>query len=155
MPRAVYTAPTAPLLRASAHPRPRQMPNPDVPIRHAKVDIIVFLADDLVVAPNYLAVLAVFHGTSRVRPRWEGAFSLPAEDPAAKVGADAAVARPADLITARRSSGARVLGANMAFRALRALRAWAFSTNALGPVAAGMKGTRCRQRLGPRRSGIG
>ena len=127
----------APPLAHLHDPRPGKCRIQNVAIRHAKGEIIVCLDDDLVAAPNYLDEVERFFIGHREFAAMKGRI-LPAEDPAAKVGADAAawldlpiVDHGEEVIEVR-----GVLGANMAFRADALARVGLFDER-LGPGAAG------------------
>src|SRR6202046_2555138 len=86
-------------------------------IAQASGEILVFLDDDLVVAPGYLEAVEQFFDTHREFAAMKGRI-FPAEDPEKKVGP-----RPAYLDLPIADHGEEVievrgvLGANMAFRA--------------------------------------
>ena len=81
---------TAPPLEHLHDPRPGKCRIQNVAIRHARGDIIVCLDDDLFAAPSYLAEVERFFVEHPEFAAMKGRI-LAAEDPAAKVGADAAV----------------------------------------------------------------
>src|ERR1700691_3530017 len=86
-------------------------------IAQAAGEILVFLDDDLVVAPGYLEAVEDFFNTHREFAAMKGRI-LPAEDPEKKVGLmpvylDLPIADHGDQVVEVRG----VLGANMAFRA--------------------------------------
>jgi glucosyl-dolichyl phosphate glucuronosyltransferase len=105
-------------------------------IADASGEILVFLDDDLVVAPGYLAAVEDFFDTHREFAAMKGRI-LPAEDPEKKVGPMAAyldlpvVDHGEEVVEVR-----GVLGANMAFRA-DALRQVGLFDERLGPGAGG------------------
>jgi GT2 family glycosyltransferase len=128
---------TAPPLEHLHDPRPGKCRIQNVAIRHAKGDIIVCLDDDLVAAPNYLDEVERFFTEHPEFAAMKGRI-LPAEDPAAKVGVEAAiwldlpiVDHGEEIVEVR-----GVLGANMAFRATALARVGLFDER-LGPGAAG------------------
>ncbi len=128
---------TAPPLEHLHDPRPGKCRIQNVAIRHAAGDIIVCLDDDLVAAPNYLAEVERFFTEHPGFAAMKGRI-LPAEDPTAKVGPEAAawldlpiVDHGEEVIEVR-----GVLGANMAFRATALARVGLFDER-LGPGAAG------------------
>jgi GT2 family glycosyltransferase len=127
----------APPLEHLHDPRPGKCRIQNVAIRHAKGDIIVCLDDDLVVAPNYLAEVERFFTEHPEFAAMKGRI-LPAEDPAAKVGADAAVWLDLPIVDHGEEviEVRGVLGANMAFRA-SALAGVGLFDERLGPGAAG------------------
>lgn len=128
---------TAPPLEHLHDSRPGKCRIQNVAIRHAKGDIIVCLDDDLVVAPNYLAEVERFFTGHPEFAGMKGRI-LPAEDPAAKVGADAAVWLDLPIVDHGEEviEVRGVLGANMAFRA-SALAGVGLFDERLGPGAAG------------------
>jgi cellulose synthase/poly-beta-1,6-N-acetylglucosamine synthase-like glycosyltransferase len=128
---------TAPPLRHLHEPRPGKCRIQNVAIRRASGNIIVCLDDDLVAAPDYLDEVERFFTAHPEFAAMKGRI-LPAEDPAAKVGADAMawldlplVDHGDEVIEVR-----GVLGANMAFRASALARVGLFDER-LGPGAAG------------------
>lgn len=128
---------TAPQLVHLHDPRPGKCRIQNVAIRHAAGDVIVCLDDDLMAAPNYLDEVERFFIEHPDFAAMKGRI-LPAEDPTAKVGAEAAVwldlpivDHGEDVIEVR-----GVLGANMAFRASALARVGLFDER-LGPGAAG------------------
>lgn len=128
---------TAPPLEHLHDSRPGKCRIQNVAIRHAAGEIIVCLDDDLVAAPNYLDEVERFFTEHPEFAAMKGRI-LPAEDPAAKVGAEEAVwldlpivDHGEDVIEVR-----GVLGANMAFRAVALARVGLFDER-LGPGAAG------------------
>jgi GT2 family glycosyltransferase len=128
---------TAPPLEHLHDPRPGKCRIQNVAIRHATGDIIVCLDDDLFAAPSYLAEVERFFIEHPEFAAMKGRI-LAAEDPAAKVGADAAVWLDLPIV----DHGEKVievrgvLGANMAFRATALARVGLFDER-LGPGAAG------------------
>ena len=110
-------------------------------------EILVFLDDDLAVAPGYLAAVEEFFDTHREFAAMKGRI-LPAEDPERKVGPmavylDLPIADHGDDVIEVRG----VLGANMAFRA-SALRQVGPFDERLGPGAGGHEEeTEMSQRL--------
>jgi GT2 family glycosyltransferase len=105
-------------------------------IAQAAGEILVFLDDDLVVAPGYLEAVEDFFDTHREFAAMKGRI-LPAEDPEKKVGAmavylDLPIADHGDEVVEVRG----VLGANMAFRA-DALKIVGPFDERLGPGAGG------------------
>ncbi len=128
---------TAPPLGHLHDPRPGKCRIQNVAIRHAKGDIIICLDDDLVAAPNYLDEVERFFIEHPEFAAMKGRI-LPAEDPAAKVGAEAAVWLDLPIV----DHGEKVievrgvLGANMAFRADAIARVGPFDER-LGPGACG------------------
>jgi glycosyltransferase involved in cell wall biosynthesis len=128
---------TAPPLEHLHDRRPGKCRIQNVAIRHAKGDIIVCLDDDLVAAPDYLDQVERFFNEHSEFAAMKGRI-LPAEDPAGKVGADAAAWLDLPIV----DHGEKVievrgvLGANMAFRAI-ALARVGFFDERLGPGAAG------------------
>jgi GT2 family glycosyltransferase len=121
-------------------------------IADATGELLVFLDDDLVVAPGYLAAVEDFFDTHREFAAMKGRI-LPAEDPERKVGAmavylDLPIADHGDEVVEVRG----VLGANMAFRA-EALRQVGPFDERLGPGAGGHEEeTEMSQRI--RRAGF-
>lgn len=118
-------------------PRPGKCRVQNDAIRRARGGIIVCLDDDLVAAPRYLDEVERFFTGHPEFAAMKGRI-LPAEDPAAKVGAAAAawldlpiVDHGEEVIEVR-----GVLGANMAFRAAALERVGLFDER-LGPGAAG------------------
>jgi len=128
---------TAPPLQHLHDPRPGKCRIQNVAIRHAKGHIIVCLDDDLVAAPNYLDEVERFFTEHPEFAAMKGR-TLPAEDPAAKVGADAAVWLDLPIVDHGEEviEVRGVLGANMAFRAAALSRVGLFDER-LGPGAAG------------------
>lgn len=128
---------TAPPLQHLHDPRPGKCRIQNAAIRRARGDIIVCLDDDLVAAPNYLDEVERFFRGHPEFAAMKGRI-LPAEDPAAKVGVEAAawldlpVADHGEEVIEVRG----VLGANMAFRASALARVGLFDER-LGPGAAG------------------
>jgi glycosyltransferase involved in cell wall biosynthesis len=128
---------TTPPLEHLHDPRPGKCRIQNVAIRHARGNIIVCLDDDLVTAPNYLDEVERFFTEHPEFAAMKGRI-LPAEDPAAKVGAEAAVWLDLPIV----DHGEKVievrgvLGANMAFRAEALARVGLFDER-LGPGAAG------------------
>jgi GT2 family glycosyltransferase len=105
-------------------------------IEQASGEILVFLDDDLVVAPGYLAAVEDFFDTNREFAAMKGRIQ-PAEDPQKKVGPmavylDLPIVDHGDEVIEVRG----VLGANMAFRA-EALRKVGPFDERLGPGAGG------------------
>jgi len=105
-------------------------------IQAARGEILVFLDDDLVVAPRYLEAVRTFFDSRHEFAAMAGRV-LPAEDPALKVGEQAAyldlpiVDRGDSVIEVR-----GVIGANMAFRASVLSKVGPFDER-LGPGACG------------------
>jgi GT2 family glycosyltransferase len=128
---------TAPPLEHLHDLRPGKCRIQNVAIRHAKGDIIVCLDDDLVAAPNYLDEVERFFTEHPEFAAMKGRI-LPAEDPAAKVGVDAAVWLDLPIVDHGEEviEVRGVLGANMAFRAAALSRVGLFDER-LGPGAAG------------------
>jgi GT2 family glycosyltransferase len=128
---------TAPPLEHLHDARPGKCRIQNVAIRHAKGDIIICLDDDLVAAPNYLAEVERFFTDHPEFAAMKGRV-LPAEDPAAKVGAAAAVWLDLPIVDHGEEviEVRGVLGANMAFRASALERVGLFDER-LGPGAAG------------------
>jgi GT2 family glycosyltransferase len=128
---------TAPPLKHLHDPRPGKCRIQNDAIRQAQGDIIVCLDDDLVAAPNYLDEVEHFFSAHHEFAAMKGRI-LPAEDPAAKVGAEAAAWL--DLPIVDHGEGVievrGVLGANMAFRSTALARVGLFDER-LGPGAAG------------------
>jgi len=105
-------------------------------IAQATGEILVFLDDDLIVAPGYLEAVERFFDTHREFAAMKGRI-LPAEDPEKKVGPmavylDLPIADDGEEVIEVRG----VLGANMAFRA-SALRQVGSFDERLGPGAGG------------------
>jgi len=121
-------------------------------IADATGEILVFLDDDLAVAPGYLAAVEDFFDTHREFAAMKGRI-LPAEDPEKKVGAmavylDLPIADHGDEVVEVRG----VLGANMAFRADAIAQVGPFDER-LGPGACGHEEeTEMSQRI--RRAGF-
>lgn len=121
-------------------------------IADATGEIMVFLDDDLIVAPGYLAAVEDFFDTHREFGAMKGRI-LPAEDPEKKVGPmavylDLPIADHGDEVVEVRG----VLGANMAYRA-DALRQVGPFDERLGPGAGGHEEeTEMSQRI--RRAGF-
>lgn len=118
-------------------PRPGKCRIQNRAIREASGDVIICLDDDLVVAPDYLDQIERFFSEHSEFAAMKGRI-LPAEDAAAKVGAEAApwldlpiVDHGEQVIEVR-----GVLGASMAFRAAALERVGLFDER-LGPGAAG------------------
>jgi GT2 family glycosyltransferase len=128
---------TAPPLGHLHDPRPGKCRIQNVAIRQATGDIIVCLDDDLVVAPNYLNEVERFFTEHPEFAAMKGR-TLPAEDPAAKVGAETAVWLDLPIVDHGEEviEVRGVLGANMAFRATALARVGLFDER-LGPGAAG------------------
>ncbi len=128
---------TAPPLMHLHDPRPGKCRIQNVAIRHAKGDIIICLDDDLVTAPNYLDEVERFFIEHPEFAAMKGRI-LPAEDPVAKVGAEAAVWLDLPIVDHGEDviEVCGVLGANMAFRAAALARVGPFDER-LGPGAAG------------------
>ncbi len=121
-------------------------------IAEATGELLVFLDDDLVVAPGYLAAVEQFFDTHREFAAMKGRI-LPAEDPETKVGPmavylDLPIADHGDEVIEVRG----VLGANMAFRGDALKQVGPFDER-LGPGAGGHEEeTEMSQRL--RRAGF-
>jgi GT2 family glycosyltransferase len=121
-------------------------------IAEATGELLVFLDDDLVVAPGYLAAVEDFFDTHREFAAMKGRI-LAAEDPERKVGPmavylDLPIADHGDEVIEVRG----VLGANMAFRADALKQVGSFDER-LGPGAGGHEEeTEMSQRL--RRAGF-
>jgi glucosyl-dolichyl phosphate glucuronosyltransferase len=121
-------------------------------IAQATGEILVFLDDDLVVAPGYLEAVEQFFDTHREFAAMKGRI-LPAEDPERKVGPmavylDLPIADHGDDVIEVRG----VLGANMAFRADVLMQVGPFDER-LGPGAGGHEEeTEMSQRI--RRAGF-
>jgi len=130
-------SPSTPPLKHLHDARPGKCRIQNIAIGQAVGDIIVCLDDDLVAAPGYLDEVEKFFSKHPEFAAMKGRI-LPAEDPAAKVGAEAAVwldlpiADHGDRVIEVRG----VLGANMAFRATALVRVGLFDER-LGPGAAG------------------
>jgi GT2 family glycosyltransferase len=124
-------------------------------IAAARGDLIAFLDDDLTVAQTYVGAVEQFFASYPQFAAMKGRI-LPAEDPVAKVGANAPyldlpIADHGDQVIEVRG----VLGANMAFRA-DALRQVGSFDERLGPGAAGHEEeTEMSQRLRRHGSHIG
>lgn len=121
-------------------------------LARARGELVVFLDDDLTVAPGYLAAVEQFFDSFPHFAAMKGRI-VAAEDPAAKAGALAPyldlplVDHGSEVIEVR-----GVLGANMAFRAAALRQAGPFDER-LGPGAAGHEEeTEMSQRL--RRAGF-
>ena len=121
-------------------------------IAEASGEILVFLDDDLVVAPGYIEAVEQFFDTHREFAAMKGRI-LPAEDPEKKVGLmspylDLPIADHGEEVVEVRG----VLGANMAFRAETIKQVGPFDER-LGPGAGGHEEeTEMSQRL--RRAGF-
>jgi glucosyl-dolichyl phosphate glucuronosyltransferase len=121
-------------------------------IAEASGDILVFLDDDLVVAPSYIEAVESFFDTHREYAAMKGRI-LAAEDPEKKVGPmavylDLPIADHGEEVVEVRG----VLGANMAFRA-EALKQVGPFDERLGPGACGHEEeTEMSQRM--RRAGF-
>lgn len=128
---------SAPPLEHLHDPRPGKCRIQNVAIRHATGDIIVCLDDDLITTPHYLEEVERFFTEHPEFAAMKGRI-LPAEDPAAKVGAAAAVWLDLPIVDHGEEviEVRGVLGANMAFRAAALARAGLFDER-LGPGAAG------------------
>jgi len=105
-------------------------------IAQATGEILVFLDDDLIVAPGYLEAVERFFDTHREFAAMKGRI-LPAEDPEKKVGPmavylDLPIADDGEEVIEVRG----VLGANMAFRASAIKQVGPFDER-LGPGAGG------------------
>jgi len=142
----------APPLKHLHEPRAGKCRIQNRAIADAGGEILVFLDDDLVVAPGYLEAVENFFDSHREFAAMKGRI-LPAEDPEKKVGPMAAyldlpiVDHGDEVIEVR-----GVLGANMAFRA-DALRQVGPFDERLGPGACGHEEeTEMSQRL--RRAGL-
>lgn len=118
-------------------PRPGKCRIQNAAIRHATGDIIVCLDDDLVATPHYLTEVERFFTEHPEFAAMKGRI-LPAEDPAAKIGAAAAVWLDLPIVDHGEEviEVRGVLGANMAFRATALERVGLFDER-LGPGAAG------------------
>jgi GT2 family glycosyltransferase len=118
-------------------PRPGKCRIQNRAIRETRGEIIVCLDDDLVAASDYLDQVERFFTEHPEFAAMKGRI-LPAEEPAAKVGAEAAPWLDLPIV----DHGERVLevrgvlGANMAFRAAALARVGLFDER-LGPGAAG------------------
>jgi len=128
---------TGPPLEHLHDSRPGKCRIQNAAIRQAKGEIIVCLDDDLVAAPHYLDEVERFFAEHPQFAAMKGRI-LPAEDPAAKVGVEAApwldlpiVDHGDEVIEVR-----GVLGASMAFRASALARVGLFDER-LGPGACG------------------
>ena len=128
---------TAPPLAHLHDPRPGKCRIQNVAIRRAGGDIIVCLDDDLVAAPDYLDEVERFFTGHPEFAAMKGRI-LPAEDPAVRVGAEAAVWLDLPIVDHGEEviEVRGVLGANMAFRAEALARVGLFDER-LGPGAAG------------------
>jgi GT2 family glycosyltransferase len=130
-------SPSAPPLKHLHDARPGKCRIQNIAIGQATGDIIVCLDDDLVAAPGYLDEVERFFSEHPEFAAMKGRI-LPAEDPAAKVGVEAAlwldlpIADHGEQVIEVRG----VLGANMAFRATALARVGLFDER-LGPGAAG------------------
>lgn len=128
-------------------PRPGKCRIQNRAIEEASGEILVFLDDDLVVAPGYLDAVEQFFDAHREFAAMKGRI-LPAEDPEKKVGPmavylDLPIVDHGDEVVEVRG----VLGANMAFRA-DALRQVGPFDERLGPGAGGHEEeTEMSQRL--------
>jgi len=105
-------------------------------IAQATGEMLVFLDDDLIVAPGYLEAVERFFDTHREFAAMKGRI-LPAEDPEKKVGPmavylDLPIADDGEEVIEARG----VLGANMAFRASALSEVGSFDER-LGPGAGG------------------
>jgi GT2 family glycosyltransferase len=133
-------------------PRPGKCRIQNRAIKEASGEILVFLDDDLVVAPGYLEAVEQFFDAHREFAAMKGRI-LPAEDPEKKVGPmavylDLPIVDHGDEVVEVRG----LLGANMAFRA-DALRQVGPFDERLGPGAGGHEEeTEMSQRL--RRAGF-
>ena len=127
----------APPLKHLHDSRPGKCRIQNIAIEQASGDIIVCLDDDLVAAPDYLDEVERFFTEHPEFAAMKGRI-LPAEDPAAKVGADAAVWLDLPIVDHGEEviEVRGVLGANMAFRAAALTRVGLFDER-LGPGAAG------------------
>ncbi|HLK85865.1 MAG TPA: glycosyltransferase [Candidatus Binataceae bacterium] len=128
---------TAPPLQHLHDARPGKCRVQNAAIRRAAGEIIACLDDDLVAAPDYLDQVERFFAEHPEFAAMKGRI-LPAEDPALKLGAEAApwldlpiVDHGEETVEVR-----GVLGANMAFRASALARVGLFDER-LGPGAAG------------------
>jgi GT2 family glycosyltransferase len=128
---------TAPPLEHLHDPRPGKCRIQNVAIRRATGDVVVCLDDDLVAAPDYLDEVEQFFTAHPEFAAMKGRI-LPEEDPAAKVGAQAAVWLDLPIVDHGEEviEVRGVLGANMAFRAETLSRVGLFDER-LGPGAAG------------------
>jgi len=134
MPTQLATAGVA--LKHLHEPRPGKCRIQNRAIDQAEGEILVFLDDDLTVAPGYLDAVESFFDTHREFAGMKGRI-LAAEDPDEKVGPmavylDLPIADDGDNVVEVRG----VLGANMAFRAT-ALRQVGPFDERLGPGAGG------------------
>ena len=142
----------APALKHLHEPRAGKCRIQNRAIAAASGEILVFLDDDLIVAPGYLAAVEDFFDTHREFAAMKGRI-LAAEDPGKKIGPmavylDLPIADHGDAVIEVRG----VLGANMAFRA-DALRRVGLFDERLGPGAGGHEEeTEMSQRL--RRAGF-
>ena len=127
----------APPLEHLHDPRPGKCRIQNVAIRHAHGSIIVCLDDDLVATPHYLDEVERFFTGHPEVAAMKGRI-LPAEDPVAKVGAEAAVWLDLPIVDHGEEviEVRGVLGANMAFRASALERVGLFDER-LGPGAGG------------------
>jgi GT2 family glycosyltransferase len=128
---------TAPPLKHLHDPRRGKCRIQNAAIRQARGGVIACLDDDLVAAPDYLDEVERFFVEHPEFAAMKGRI-LPAEDPAAKVGVEAAawldlpiVDHGEEVVEVR-----GVLGANMAFRADALARVGLFDER-LGPGACG------------------
>ncbi len=140
---------TAPPLQHLHDPRPGKCRIQNLAIRRVTGDIIVCLDDDLIAVPNYLAEVERFFTDHPEFAAMKGRI-LPAEDPKAKVGADAAVWLDLPIVDHGEEviEVRGVLGANMAFRAAALARVGLFDER-LGPGACGhVEETELSARLG-------
>ena len=142
------------IIAENGTPAPNQLAIEGVPLRHlhepragkcriqnraiadATREILVFLDDDLVVAPGYLDAVEQFFNAHREFAAMKGRI-LPAEDPEKKIGPmavylDLPIVDHGDEVIEVRG----VLGANMAFRADAIRRVGPFDER-LGPGAGG------------------
>lgn len=128
---------SAPPLRHLHDPRPGKCRIQNVAIWQAGGDIIVCLDDDLIAAADYLDEVERFFIGHPEFAAMKGRI-LPAEDPAAKVGAGAMAWLDLPLVDHGEAviEVRGVLGANMAFRASALAQVGLFDER-LGPGAAG------------------
>lgn len=151
-PAPIELPPEAPALKHLHEPRAGKCRIQNRAIAAAPGEILVFLDDDLIVAPGYLAAVEDFFDAHREFAAMKGRI-LAAEDPGKKIGPmavylDLPIADHGDAVIEVRG----VLGANMAFRADALRRVGPFDER-LGPGAGGHEEeTEMSQRL--RRAGF-
>jgi GT2 family glycosyltransferase len=146
-PAPMQLSPEAPPLKHLHEPRAGKCRVQNRAIAKASGELLVFLDDDLVVAPGYLDAVEKFFDSHREYTGMKGRI-LAAEDPEAKVGPMAVyldlpiVDHGSEVVEVR-----GVLGANMAFRAAAIKQVGPFDER-LGPGACGHEEeTEMSQRL--------